>query len=117
MDKFENVKVGDRVIVHEKFGRLSVGEVTKVNKVSFVVENSRTKSTYNKIDGYSRGGDIWTHTFVEHATEEKIKAVEEEDRRQNYIFFLKNRVNWSDLPTESLEKICMCVRNLNLEVK
>ena len=69
MSEFENLNVGDKVIVSERIWGERVSDVTKVTNKQIVVG----KIHYWKKDGYEVGGS-YSHLVI--ATEERIKQIE-----------------------------------------
>ena len=58
MTNFENVQVGDKVIIENRYGR-SIGTVDKVTKLYFFVGSRK----YKKING-SEPGNSWTFSWA-----------------------------------------------------
>lgn len=58
MTNFDNIQVGDKVIIETRYGR-SIGTVDKVTKLYFFVGSRK----YKKTNGYEPG-DSWTYSFA-----------------------------------------------------
>lgn len=104
MAEFENVKIGDKVVISRHFGGRSIATVKKVNKASFVVDCGNYDMTFMTLSGKEKGGDSWTPTYAYPATEELIEKVRKENRKANYIYAIRN-CKFEDLSYETLEQI------------
>jgi hypothetical protein len=107
MGKFENIKVGDKVIVkYSTYAGESVGYigvVKKVNKTSFnCVANGR--SVTFTFSGNERGGDTWHPWWCEEYSEEGERKVIDQNMRLAILGKLKS-YDFSKLPTDSLKEI------------
>ena len=58
MTNFEDIQVGDKVIIESRYGR-SIGTVDKVTKLYFFVGSRK----YKKINGYEPG-DSWAYCWA-----------------------------------------------------
>ena len=67
----EKLKVGDKVIVNTRLGRI-IREVDKITPAGNIKLNNG--SIYNK-DGSEKGGDSWTRSFLSEATPEVIQEI------------------------------------------
>ena len=56
MENFDNVQVGDKIIVHRMHWGNSIVTVTKVNKASFEAGGT----LYYKKNGWAKGADAWS---------------------------------------------------------
>lgn len=104
--KFENIKVGDR-IVYDDVGRYHhetiVAKVINVSKAQFVCDDC---SRFYKSDGRKVGD---SSCFCKLATEEDVKKFEKQKRRKYLALKISNFAQVSfrlhDLTTEELETI------------
>lgn len=104
MAQFENIKIGDKVVISRHFGGRSIATVKKVNKASFVVDCGNYDMTFMTLSGKEKGGDSWTPTYAYPATEELIEKVKKENRKANYIYTIRH-CKFEDLSYETLEQI------------
>lgn len=103
MARFDNIKVGDKVIISgQSFGK-GVATVTKVNKTSFVCNCGSFNLTF-KFDGIERGGDIWTRWVCLPWTKETEDEIIIENHRRKLLNKI-NKTSFNDLSTEKLEEI------------
>lgn len=106
MNEFENLKVGDLVVVR---GSLIVGDelrrVERLTKTQIVVGNRR----YRKKDGRLVGEGMWFYGFIKPATEKDIERINEAKQKDELLTFIR-KVAWCNLPLESLETICDVVK-------
>lgn len=104
-DEFAEVKAGDKIIVTGKFSAPDTIEVVERVTPKFVVVNG---VKYHKSDGRRSGGDIWTSGIhLKHATEEAVAKIEEQKLRNNIIYFLQNKCDYTQLPTQTLRILYM----------
>ena len=103
MSEFENLKVGDMVIVSERIWGEIIMDVTRITNKQIVVG----KTHYWKKNGYEVGG-LCSHLVI--ATEERIKQIEGRNKSLEMITFLY-KTHWEDLSLESLTTIVDCVKN------
>ena len=68
-----NIKQGDKVIVHGRFGK-RIAEVEKITPTGRI----RVKGSYYDKFGHQIGRDIWSRTRITIATEEEIQRLEQE---------------------------------------
>ena len=101
---FEDIKVGDKVIVEPHWGTNYVAVVKKVGKASFVACRGTHEITFLKRSGREKGGDSWTPTYARLATEELIEKTEKECRKEKYIRTCQN-FDFKSLSYETLEQI------------
>lgn len=82
MEKFENIKVGDEVIVYGGYTE----QIRKVEKITPTGLIKVGGCLYYK-NGGMRGGDRWSRSHIAMATPELKKKIEEETtiRKANYI--------------------------------
>ena len=102
MSEFENLKVGDKVIIvpiwcwGEK-----IDNVTKVTDKQIVVNGNR----FWKKSGRQVGG----FDLLKLVTDERIKQIEDRKKARKLCAFL-NMTNWENLSLESLTTIVDCVK-------
>ena len=101
---FENVKIGDKVVIRRRFSKSSIATVKKVNKASFVVDCGNYDMTFMTLSGKEKGGDKWTSAYAYPATEEMIEKVRKENMKSNYLYAI-SICKFEDLPYETLEQI------------
>ena len=102
MSGFENLKVGDKVIVSERYWGERIRNVTRITNKQIVIGERR----YWKESGKEAGGI----SSLLIATEERIKEIEDIKRARELCSFL-NITHWEDLSLESLTTIVDCVKN------
>ena len=106
MNEFENLKVGDLVVVR---GNIIAGEeLSKIERVTnsqIVISNRR----YRKKDGRLVGEGNWHYGFIKPATEKDIERINEAKQKDELLTFIR-RVAWCNLSLESLETICDVVK-------
>lgn len=105
MDKFENIQVGDQVIVHQRWSGDSIETVTKVTKTTFTA-GSRT---FRKDSGWERGGDKWTPSHADIATEESMAKVMEGQMKAKYVRYFSS-FNYGELPLDKLQEIYQIIK-------
>lgn len=101
MSEFENLKVGDKVIVSERFWGEMIRNVMRITNKQIVVCNRH----YWKENGKEAGGS----SYLLIATEERIKQIEDRKKATELCAFL-NMTHWEDLSLESLTTIVDCVK-------
>ena len=100
MENLVNVKVGDKIILYRPFQDRVVCEVERLIK-NFVIVDGRK---YRKKDGFE-AGDVGVYSSsIGLASEEMITKVEEENRRDAIIAYIRN-CRLSFLSTDVLEKV------------
>ena len=104
MSEFENLKVGDNVIISERFWGEKIRNVTRITNKQIVIGYRR----YWKESGKEISGS--SHLLI--ATEECIKQIEDREKATELCAFL-NRTHWEDLSLESLTTIVDCVKKRN----
>ena len=106
MNEFENLKVGDLVVVR---GNIIAGEeLSKIERVTnsqIVISNRR----YRKKDGRLVGEGNWHYGSIKPATEKDIERINERERKDELLAFIR-KVAWCNLSLESLETICDVVK-------
>ena len=95
--KFEDVKVGDTVIISSPWEK-TIGKVVKVTKTTFCTETAR----FRRDDGRLWGArwDYYTR-YAKKATEEEIREV----TRQKYYFKVKGLLEHHYPSLEDLKEI------------
>lgn len=74
--ELRDLKVGDKVIVHERFCADSIGIIEKITpKASIKVGNV----LYNPNDGSKRSSNVWTLGSISVATSEQIETIEKNE--------------------------------------
>ncbi len=104
-ENFENIKVGDWVVIHSRYGD-TVEEVKKVNKATF----SAGGVLFYKRDGWERSGDPWNHRWAELGTPKKLSKVRKEEKTRNMVNYLMN-FPYSNLDYETLEQVFDILKN------
>lgn len=106
MNEFENMKVGDLMIVK---GSYTCGdclrEVERVTKSQIVVDKRR----YRKKDGRLVGGGVWCYGYIRPATEKDIERLNKVKQKNELIAFIK-KVAWCNLSLDSLQTILDVVK-------
>lgn len=106
MNEFENMKVGDLVIVS---GTYTCGEclrkVERVTKFQIVIDNRR----YWKKDGCLVGGGGLCYGYIRPATEKDIERLKKIKQKNELLAFIRN-VALDNLSLESLQTICDVVK-------
>jgi hypothetical protein len=99
-----NFSIGDKVICHDSGGIRRIGTVVNITQKrhDIVVVFGNYKETY-RADGYSKGGSVWYHSYIELLTPER----QEDIRKTNLV--LKCRKTFDakrkDLTADQAEKI------------
>lgn len=101
---FEDIKVGDKVIISQRFHGDSVVSVSKVTKDHFVIDMGNYTMKFRKRSGTQVGGDTWTPWYAEVATEERIAEVTEKNMRWRMIRTCRD-FNFEELPTDKLKEV------------
>ena len=101
MSEFENLKVGDKIIVSQICGKIIRNVTRRTNKQIVIGERRYWKESGKEAGGISR---------LLIATEERIKEIEDKKRAIELCSFL-NITHWEDLSLESLTTIVDCVKN------
>ena len=103
MADFENVKIGDKVIIKHHYAGNSIATVKKVNKITFVADCGNYDMTFMKSSGREKG-ETWTPAYAYPATEEMIEKVRKENKKANYIHAIHG-CRFEDLSYDVLEQI------------
>lgn len=104
MNEFENLKVGDKVIVGGVYINRRICTVEKVTKRFIIVEGTKYSRTYGWVSGCSG----YASNHIRPATEEDIKRVEEETEKRQTVRFLKD-AKFEKFSFETLKSICELV--------
>ena len=101
MNEFENLKVGDKVIVSIGCWGEEINNVTKVTDKQIVVKGNRFwKKNGRQVGDFNR---------LKLVTEERIKQIEDRKKARKLCAFL-NMTHWENLSLESLINIADCVK-------
>lgn len=107
MEKFDDIKVGDRLIMSRLWYDSQVGIVEKVTKATFTIKGI----VFNKDGGKQRGAhDSYSYWYVRKGTEEELANVERNATTKKYADYLKN-FDYSKLPLEKLQEIYNLTKN------
>lgn len=101
MKEFDNLVVGDKVIVYDKYNNKKIDVVKRVTKTLVVVNNLR----YRKSNGTQYGVyGLFSGRIKIPKDKEQIKTIELEYRKRIIIHRIHN-LNLNDYPLEVLEKV------------
>lgn len=100
---FENVKVGDPVIYHTRFGS-HLTSVTRVTKTCFAI-GCDGASLYRKDSGDRRGAGIWDFNYCTIATEESIAAIENEKKKKELVNKINSKLSQIKVKSLSIEQL------------
>lgn len=107
MENFEDIKVGEKLIMNRLWYDSQVGTVEKVTKTTFTVNGI----VFNKNSGRQRGAyDSYSYWYVSRATEEQLARIKMETATKNYVNYLK-KFDYSKLPFEKLQEIYKLTKN------
>ena len=107
MENFDDIKVGEKLIMSRLWYDPQVGVVEKVTNATFTVKGV----VFNKKDGHQRGAhDSYTYWYVSRATEERLAEIEKNAKIKRYAAYLQ-KVDYSKLPLETLEEIYRLTTN------
>jgi hypothetical protein len=99
-----NFSIGDKVVCNYSRASRCIGTVVNVTKKrgDVVVDYGNYKETYSA-DGFSKGGDIWSHSYIELLTPE----IQEDMRRINLILECRKtfKAKCEQLTANQAEKI------------
>ena len=99
--KFEDVKVGDTIIISSPWDK-TIGEVVKVTKTTFCTETARFRRDDRRLWGTSR--DYCTK-YAKKATEDDIQELQNEITRKKYYFQVKGVLEHHYPSLEDLKEI------------
>lgn len=105
MDKLSDVKVGDKLLVRTNYTE-RIEMVERVTETLVITERHRFK----KNDGYESGSSAWGYMSAKPATEEEVKRVNEENRR-NSLASKCNGIRFENLSLAQLEEILKIAEN------
>lgn len=100
MDWIEKLKVGDKVLINNRYGDC-IGEVEAINKATIKVKGL----LFSKKDGFLRGADSWNRRYLVEATEQRIKATQERLEREHISYILLHEINYSVVSLDTLRQI------------
>lgn len=100
MENLEDIKVGDKVILYRRFQKDLICKVERLTKNFVVVDGKK----FRKRDGFNTGDHGFYPLTISRATEEEIAKIEEENKRDAIIAYIRN-FHLSTLPTDVLEKV------------
>ena len=107
MEKFDDIKVGEKLIMSRLWYDPQVVTVEKVTKATFTANGI----VFNKNTGSQRGAhDSYSYWQVSRAAEERLAQVERESVTKKYASYLKN-FDYSTLPLETLKEIYKLTKN------
>ena len=128
MKHFEDVKLGEQVLIRRMWLGTFVGKVTKVNKATFEVTypdppryddlscGATRTVKFNKATGYEWGNSNGTYRWhADIATEEEISKIRLEDEIREYAMYL-SRIDfntYANMPYETLKSIYQLVKENN----
>ena len=101
MNEFENLKVGNLMVMHASYCGDSLRKVERVTKSQIVVGGTR----YWKKNGLLVGLGKWSHGYIRRATEKDIEFFNKVKQKNELLAFIRN-VAWCNLSLESLQTIC-----------
>ena len=108
MEKFENIKVGDKVIVRDNCGYGDsidkIATVTKVNKCSFNCETKAGSKYTFKLNGIEKSDNVWHKSHCFEYTEDEANRIKEENLRRCLISNFE-KFDFKQLSTDTLKKI------------
>lgn len=107
MDAFDDIKVGEKVLVLGVLRPTRVEVVEKVNKATFSVNGQ----LYNKSDGWRRGSsnDCYA-SHVRRAEETEIDRIEKEQSISKYAAYLE-KYDYTNLSLDTLIKIYKLIKD------
>ena len=107
MEKFDDIKVGEKLIMSRLWYDPQVVTVEKVTNTTFTANGV----VFNNNTGSQRGAhDSYSYWHVSRATEERLAQVERESVTKKYASYLKN-FDYFKLPLETLKKIYDLTKN------
>lgn len=105
MNELENVKVGDKLLVHNRYGE-DIEIVRKVTKTLVVTKYHRFRIR----DGYSIPTDKWINTYAKPATPDYIERIAKIKIRVRNIQICKD-TDYYKLTDSQLERIIDIIKN------
>jgi hypothetical protein len=103
MAKFDNIKVGDKVIYRPYYGNPKICTVTKVTPAGNFATDATGTSLYTK-DGELRGGGAWSRDRMDVYTEQDAKTIEDCNTIVYAVKLMRNRPV-SDVTIEQAKEI------------
>lgn len=104
-DKFENIKVGDELLIENRNGE-DIYEVDKVTNTRFICGGR----TFLKKNGNQYGADAYTRNKASILSEEDYKRVKRKKERAKLSYMLNN-TNFNSLSLETLQGIFKLIEN------
>ena len=105
MNEFEDLKVGDLVVMHASYCDNHLMKVERVTKSQIVVGGTH----YWKKDGLLVGRGNWSHGYIRRATEKDIEFFNRVKQKNELLTFIR-KVAWCNLSLDSLQTICDVVK-------
>lgn len=106
MENFEDVKVGDMVIIHNRYGN-DVCEVERVTTTLFVAGRQK----FRKSDGIMSGKYGFYKPYATKATPELIEKTKKEKIMFKYLREVNSFHDWDKLSFDELEQVSNVIRN------
>jgi len=104
-DFLANLKVGDKVIVTERFDD-AIRVITRLTKTQIIVGQS---AKFWKKDGRLVGCNDWSSNYIEEVTEEKARVIHKKTVIKN-IKYLASNVTLDLLSIDALESVLRVLR-------
>jgi hypothetical protein len=104
-DNFEDIKVGDKIILHNRNGS-AVVTVGRLTAKQLVTKNPEYK--FWKKNGSYVGGTVWDHNHITRATDEeieKITRITNHHKKASKVFRLFHDANFRLMGGESLDAL------------
>ena len=102
MNDFENLKVGDLMVVSGSYTHGDcLQKVERVTKSQIIVGKRR----YWKKSGRLVGAEYWCYGYIRQATENDIERLSKVKQKNELLAFI-HKVDWCNLSLESLQTIC-----------
>lgn len=95
--EFDNVNIGDELILHSNYGQPQIVEVMRITKTLIECDHNLK---FRKKDGRSIGGGIWTFTYLALPKERELQQI----RTKCFIRFVLKRVSKLDEDDISFEQ-------------
>lgn len=106
MNEFEELKVGDLMVVSGSFAHNDcLRKIERVTKSQVVVDKRR----YWKKNGRLVGGGSWCYGYIRPATKNEIERISKVEQKDKLIAFIR-KVAWCNLSLEPLQTICDVVK-------
>lgn len=113
MTSLENVKVGDKLVVHTHHaGYANTKEIATVDRLTATLVIA-AGSRFNKKSGIKQGSDSWHSTWATPATPEEVERISNAVRRNNLIRACEN-IKFSGLLDKQMEMI-LEIANQNVD--